>query len=896
MLHGQLPSKHHQQEIHVLVRIFHNILQHPNEGKYKDLNLKRVFNRLNYCQICIDLLQHAGFIVSDNGERLLFDPRNMTTLRNCHMVLSTSPQYKSNHVTQFNCNVDNPSQRFLSRSKAYSNHGHGDVQCALDDCLCLEIMCDVMRLYHVYITSNVGRHKTQSHIDDSVYSEIGNGYNNVDLLDDFNHLLSCHSHEFEDVYNMLKATVYDGEDCNLSQCVMMKRNHRDRSAITKNESILYQLYFDKDNIVAEQLLDRVHCYYFHTFDVGRGLTENDRCHILGHAFDETQNYDGDPLLSAFSDIIASKQQQQRVFQRNQHTNHKFVTDIDEKECDEENEYFYGYRFFYWSYYKNNNCALDPMCTYTIYRTMTMETTSGLANPDYKLCDWFIYKKYCNLKEELLNNDICCVGEQQWDQLLLKASTHINSVVARNIFCMLNVSERIYALKHMDSMMPNHFIAVMTYCNYNALQLAFAATFRKQNSNETDDELKSRHSRYYHLGRYLRECIECFGLQCTIYRGTKGNQLLFLYRGISQSFMFSSMETTIQCPFSTTTDVWVAHGFSENGMVLELSVPLQGYKFTNDGDSSPWLAYGFDCQWWSDYVNEKEILCIGGALTLQFESIIDVRYCVNYQHYIKAIKHLTFGMSTKVIRLAHAIIDEPHDEGHAYVPSNRNEKQLLSRLISHELHRYRPENSNEFKECPDYISKILHLHCRNVKTIHIYSIEGIHQLAIDFFKDKHGFIQLDLLTTVFPSLRSLNCDVADKNVHFILGLLNTIYEYVKNGGTTLIYIRIAQIHIRWQLDIETFINSQKWKYVLSTHGWEFDTCLTSNYDKVNLVRRLGAAERMTDSFMIFISNMSGHPQGYLEQICFCQSCVLENQGFDPHVSLFNLLHTVLGWDI
>ena len=34
----------------------------------------------------------------------------------------------------------------------------------------------------------------------------------------------------------------------------------------------------------------------------------------------------------------------------------------------------------------------------------------------------------------------------------------------------------------------------------------------QLSEKTDEELKRRHGNYYWLGRYLKECVECFGME------------------------------------------------------------------------------------------------------------------------------------------------------------------------------------------------------------------------------------------------------------------------------------------------------------------------------------------------------------------------------------------------
>lgn len=78
--------------------------------------------------------------------------------------------------------------------------------------------------------------------------------NNTNLLNNFNHLLSRHEHEFEEIHDILSTSL---RPCLLSECIMMKINYRDWATFHN------QLYFDEDDhgIITQQLLDRVHCYW-----------------------------------------------------------------------------------------------------------------------------------------------------------------------------------------------------------------------------------------------------------------------------------------------------------------------------------------------------------------------------------------------------------------------------------------------------------------------------------------------------------------------------------------------------------------------------------------------------------------------------------------------------------
>ena len=51
------------------------------------------------------------------------------------------------------------------------------------------------------------------------------------------------------------------------------------------------------------------------------------------------------------------------------------------------QYSFGQRFYYWTYFENNN------------------NEDWESNPGYKYKDWFISPKYSNLKEECFENNI-----------------------------------------------------------------------------------------------------------------------------------------------------------------------------------------------------------------------------------------------------------------------------------------------------------------------------------------------------------------------------------------------------------------------------------------------------------------------------------------------------------
>ena len=138
---------------------------------------------------------------------------------------------------------------------------------------------NILAKYRFYIDTSQNE-QSKLCIATNVYNTKQNQYNDINLLNDFNHLLESHRHEFEEIYNMLKNEIYNNNDCRLRECLSMRRHHRDRHKITENEEILNELYNGNDDIVSQQILDRAHCHYMHTFDIGYRLTKRDKQDIM----------------------------------------------------------------------------------------------------------------------------------------------------------------------------------------------------------------------------------------------------------------------------------------------------------------------------------------------------------------------------------------------------------------------------------------------------------------------------------------------------------------------------------------------------------------------------------------------------------------------------------------
>eukprot|EP01084_Bolivina_argentea_P255423 429594_1 len=367
------------------------------------------------------------------------------------------------------------------------------------------------------------------------------------------------------------------------------------------------------------------------------------------------------------------------------------------------------------------------------------------------------------------------------------------------------------------MTEKHLIAMMLYCNYDKMQRKLSETYTKSDEKESDTSLKERHSNYYFWGRSLRECVECFG---TDFSPEVDSADITLFRGINQQFMFESTLANIKGPFSTTTEYAVALNFCANkGMVLEMILQPQSWIFKwLEGMEAATRLSCIDCRFISDFSSENEIFCIGGLNPFRLSTIIEPSG-VNYVQYINALNHLTVGMSTRFNfgQIAFDCMGGKHADPYL-LPSSQREWQMIFRLVSHELHRYKPAHPKayEFKGCPEYMKKILHLHCENITTINFP--EHLNKLYDVFFKEKNGWIHVDILTTIFPNVVTIGFFAFSKDISFITEslLVESVLHYVSSQKQTSLRSITVMINPKHAEKVSNYIKQYQSKF--NDYSW------------------------------------------------------------------------------
>eukprot|EP01084_Bolivina_argentea_P224170 379140_1 len=485
--------------------------------------------------------------------------------------------------------------------------------CNIKKCNALLTVSDVLTKYSKFI-------QQQNKINDNKKKQTFECKTSC-VLEDFHHLLQVHSLQFEEMYNELNRVCHGETSCDLKNCLMMQRNHRDRTSLKSNDDKLRAIYFgcnDVRDITRQQVLDKIHSYFFHSFDTALKLSNKDKmkCKKMIKESDNDTNMQTirDNVIIAISEVNRSKQKSfvdvggmNRLI-----SNAKFIST--------QKEYNYGFRFYYWRYYEDNRETCDPsQCT---------KVRGIIGNYGFTLGRFYVQAKYKNLKDELMHNLIFTISLLQFDVLLDKSAAHLITEYFRNNVCVGGDRMKYYDMHTGTRLGIEHLAAIMAYCNQDELQRKLSETYRLTSDDETIAGLKLRHRNYANWGRLLRELVDCFGLNSQPIDVSARR----IYHGVAKDMLFKSMNTRINGPTSTTTEYSVALNFCDNdGIILELSLDI----WWNIGGFCDAFSM-FECWQLSDFVNEQEVFFIGGYSHFKFKTIIKVPQGYNYQYYVMAL--------------------------------------------------------------------------------------------------------------------------------------------------------------------------------------------------------------------------------------------------------------------
>eukprot|EP01084_Bolivina_argentea_P056536 103453_1 len=520
----QLPPQKRRDGVSVLITTIDKIIKNPNKTENHSLCIDSLLHsKLNdsmatHADIWINLLLSQGFELSEDKTRLIFDVYDNKLEWFRKILLQTDDDWSEDSLLHLE---DDP-LLIVNDIDANMCNRH-------ESCEHFEQFTQVMRKY-----------RNACDLD----------YNNMNvtsLIDDYIHLMEEHGED-----EQFEHVIHSLGQCNISKCNKFQRNYRDKTTTrTTNDP--------KQQCVVE-ILDKMHCYFYHCIDIGHRTTTAER--ELVNNVETTMHIHVDTIdrqLRKLRDIVISKQDNLdnnvrcRLTRKNRFIEFGTVKEQKVEHTDINNKnYRNGFKFIY--------CDVNK--------------TDGKTQMDLKDNERLVYAKYCSLKEELTTNAISVVTIQQFDNELTKAYYHFESKYNKQY-----------------SYDVQGLLVLMFYCNYYQLQYEFCKTYREDNGR--------RHTYFYWFGLLLKTMVHKHG---TLMRDGKIDAL---YHGVGEKLIFYlqnfesiQTETQISGSLSTSSSFEVALNFTNynRGVVIEFAKSYSGWLTAESNNY-------FSVAWLSDFSSE-----------------------------------------------------------------------------------------------------------------------------------------------------------------------------------------------------------------------------------------------------------------------------------------------------
>eukprot|EP01084_Bolivina_argentea_P142513 250367_1 len=383
--------------------------------------------------------------------------------------------------------------------------------------------CHLQRLLLVMNKYHMNDHKI---LNDAIFDDI------LQILNDYLHLMQQHDDDEQFEY-----TVNQFIECDINNCTSFRRNMR----IINNV---------EDISINRKILDKIHCFYQHCYDIGNKLLIKEQQQIkslLRTEYNEVCYYIINQQIKQVNQILSTKTKSlTNIEGLNNRLKHKF---------------------------NQLNGEAHQSINKDVVRKMYAFGTEFVYGYDDEIVSNYdaytpIHPKYCSLKEELISNDIYTINIEQFNNEYQKAEKHLCSYHCKEYY------------KHISI---QHLLSLMMYCNFDTLQQEFSATYRKKTTI---------HNNFYYMGKFVKMSVHQFGTKI------KNGTIKTFYHGIGEKLLFPQIIGTdgrgisIYCPLSTSSSFAVAANFTNrnNGLIIEFC--------SNNSD-----AKYFSVAWISDYGNE-----------------------------------------------------------------------------------------------------------------------------------------------------------------------------------------------------------------------------------------------------------------------------------------------------
>eukprot|EP01084_Bolivina_argentea_P204313 348898_1 len=545
--------------------------------------------------------------------------------------------------------------------------------------------------------------------------------------------------------------------CNIHQCNIFRRNYRDRSQFINNNK--RNEYYKNANITYCQILDKIHCYYQHCYDIGNKLSIKEKQSILDVERNDSDNFQRifyDKGISKISGILSEKRENNKsISQLRNHRNNKY-NQINEIQSNVNNihKYSFGSPF---SYVDEEEQHYDKD-----------------IDAARKWDRYIIFPKYSSLKEELVANIIESITIEQFNNEYKKGQLYVSSLYNKKKRYLHQ--NNLYNHFGAPEMCIENILAILLYCNYDDLQRKFSQTYRQDNMQN--------HNNYFHFGWWLKETVKEFGNGLHI-TGVKS-----FYHGVSETLVFPSylIDVYVHCPLSTSSSFEVAVNFTNhnNGLVVEFAgaeTVCGGYHKTPCDWKVPGRSISakyFSCAWLSDYGNEFECLFVQNRRELQFVNIVDVKFNIQYKTILQALKNM--DKITHIDKVWNLKNNDMNSQCLDIVTCKLIENQLAAKFKQFE----------DFPSLTSYAKEVINVYCKNNTNISMdYSnLTRNESLRNIFFHCEYQWIKLKVICSLYPNLEN----IIVKNINLDADSLKLIFEDILFHLSSNRHTMLASIEI------------------------------------------------------------------------------------------------------
>eukprot|EP01084_Bolivina_argentea_P142824 250874_1 len=505
----------------------------------------------------------------------------------------------------------------------------------------------------------------------------------VQLLDDFIYLLELTKDDvvFEEIYQHLQI------NCSLNTCIAFSRHSQKQTDSSK-----FQKDMEINDTAIEQLMDKIHCHWAHSFDLGYRLNSSNRLLLnkLTQNLSDQSNTHNDSLLN--KTLIHRKKMlsiQTSIPDSDSKSSHTISRSVDKYNQlnssnmlqDAAGFYSFGFQFYYGdmdSYMHRDIIVISP--------------------------------KYESLKEELTCNNICILTVKQFQNEYVKAKYQFNTT---------------YRKQNYPTIQLSFVLSMMIYCNFDTLQNELSKTYR--NNNGCD------HNNFYHWGKYLKQIVHIFGNSVSSERLCINSNTTKFFHGVGEKLLFPKCighvdGVRIFVPLSTSSSFSVATNFTNynNGIVIQFG----------DDNRRYFTPKYYPCRWLSDYPAEEECFFIQNVDLLKISNIYNVTEGYEYEKILTAL----YILNELTIESEDII---------GYVDP------FMVKFLTKIINDHNKYLNQTFQSLCPYAKKMVDTYCNNRKSVildyHVLNNESFLFLCNMVFCRATTTIKLKELDALFPNL-------------------------------------------------------------------------------------------------------------------------------------------------